>query len=236
MNRWAALAYSVLGGVAFVLSLAYFAHFYVVRLHDPASSPGSPVANLAFNVGLFTIFAGHHSLMARTGAKRWLERFVRAGLERSTYVWVASILFALTCFLWRDLPGSVYATSGWLRAAGFAIQLCGVALIAWATSVLDALELAGIRQATASGTTGADSSLRVRGPYRWVRHPIYLGWVLAMFGAPDMPAGRVAFAVISTVYLVLAVPWEERSMMNAVGNDYRRYVARVRWRMVPWVY
>ena len=236
MNRLAALAYSFLSSVAFVLSLIYFTYFYAIRLRDTTNSPGSPIANLAFNVGLFTIFAGHHSLMARTGAKRWLARFVRTDLERSTYVWVASILFTLTCFFWRDLPGSAYVASGWLRPACFAVQLSGVALIVWAVSVLDVLALAGIRQVEPSWSADKDSSLRVRGPYHWIRHPIYLGWILAMFGAPDMPSGRLAFAIMSTAYLTLAIPWEERSMMNTFGHGYRRYVARVRWRMIPWLY
>ncbi len=243
MTRLVALTYSIVGGVAFVLSLSYFAYFFFFRLGPPehssdSSGYGHILAALATNVIFFTLFATHHSVMARSGAKRWLARHLPVGVERTTYVWISSVLFTLTCLLWRDLPGVLYAGTGWLRWAGYSAQLCGLLLIVWAVSVLDALDLSGIRQAEAAWTQGGTAAqvLRVEGPYRWVRHPIYLGWMLVVFGAPTMPTGRIAFAVISTAYLVLAIPWEERSMMETVGADYRRYVEQVRWRMLPGVY
>ncbi len=230
--------YSGLGAVAFCLSLGVAVEVYLTRLGAPPTATGPSWPTVASNLGLFTLFSLHHSLMARSGAKRWLARRLPAELERSTYVWVASGLFALTCLLWQELPGSLYATSGWLRVGGLAVQLGGLLMTGWAVSMLDPLELAGIRQATTPHPEqrAPTPALSVRGPYRWVRHPIYLGWALMVCGTPDMTMSRLSFAVITTAYLVVAVPWEERSMVEVFGDEYRRYRDRVRWRMVPWVY
>ena len=224
--------------MVFVLALTYVGYFFVTLTpHHPQESP---MVALALDVGLFGVFATHHSLMARSGAKRWLERYLPPEIERSTYVWVASVLLIVTCLLWRDLPGTVYTLTGWLRGIGIAAQAAGLIVIAMAVSVLDPLELAGVRQLLDSkrpaGSGHERTPLRVRGPYRWLRHPIYLGWVLAVFGAPDMSTTRLAFAGISTAYLLIAVPWEERSMAETCGDAYRRYTQQVRWRIVPWVY
>ena len=94
------------------------------------------------------------------------------------------------------------------------VQLAGLALIIWSVHGLDPLELAGIRDA------GTRSTLQITGPYHWVRHPLYLGWMLAVFGAAHMTGDRLAFAAISSIYLVFAVPWEEQSLRRAFGEDY----------------
>jgi len=76
----------------------------------------------------------------------------------------------------------------------------------------------------------------VNGPYRWVRHPLYLGWVLMVFGTSHMTRDRLTFAVVTTLYLVLAIPFEERSLRRSFGDDYVRYMRDVRWRMIPFIY
>jgi protein-S-isoprenylcysteine O-methyltransferase Ste14 len=121
--------------------------------------------------------------------------------------------------------------SGW-RAWPFAIvQLVGVWVIARATAAIDALELAGIRN-----TKITDEELQSRGAYGLVRHPIYLGWVLVVFGTAHMTGDRLAFAVLTTTYLLLAMPWEERSLERQFGPAYRRYKERVRWKIIPYLY
>jgi protein-S-isoprenylcysteine O-methyltransferase Ste14 len=103
-------------------------------------------------------------------------------------------------------------------------------LIARSVALIDGLELAGIKPHTAS------EALHVEGPYRWVRHPLYLGWLLAVFGAAHMTIDRLTFAVITSTYVVVAVPLEERSLVNVFGEQYTQYVRRVRWRLVPYIY
>ena len=108
--------------------------------------------------------------------------------------------------------------------------MAGLWLIARSVGVIDPLELAGIRAST------RPAGLQVRGPYRLVRHPLYLGWALMVFGAATMTADRLVFAVMTTIYLVVAIPWEERSLDRAFGDEYHRYKARVRWRLIPYIY
>ena len=219
-----------LGGAAFVLSLAFAARFYIVTLGRAAPARGSPTAALATDAALFGLFALHHSLAARPGAQRALARVVAERLLRSAYVWLASALLALVCVAWRPVGGSLYDHGGALGAAHLAVQLAGVWLTLRSVRAIDPLELAGIRPASTA------SALQITGPYRFVRHPIYVAWVLMTFGAAHMTGDRLAFAAISTAYLIVAIPWEERSLVRAFGEAYVDYRRRVRWRMVPHVY
>jgi protein-S-isoprenylcysteine O-methyltransferase Ste14 len=224
-----------LGGALFVLSLAFFGWSYGVRFGRTAPPDGSEniAAALAVNALLFTVFALHHSVMARSGAKAWLTRIVAPALERSIYVWIASILFILTCAAWREIPVVVYDVPWPAKGACLALQGWGGWLTLRSAGVIDPLELAGIRQVLGSVRA---PSFKVFGPYHLVRHPIYFGWALMTFGAPAMTGTRLSFAVISTAYLLLAIPFEERSLIALFGDEYRAYQARVRWRMVPGLY
>lgn len=222
-----------LGGGAFVLSLAIFGWCYAVRFSTGSGDAGSVPSATAWNVMLFTVFALHHSAMARSGAKRWLTRIVPATLERSLYVWIGSALFATTCLAWQRIPGLLYDGRGAGAVAGFGAQLLGVYLTLRAASVIDVLELAGIAQAMGWPVA---PRFKVIGPYHVVRHPIYLGWVLMTFGSPTMTATRLVFAIVSTLYLAIAIPFEERSLVEVFGDEYRRYQQRVRWRMLPGLY
>jgi len=222
-----------LGGGCFVASLAYFAFTFYVRLGRLVPD-GPRVAPILIDLALFGVFALHHSVLARSGAKKWLTRHVPPHLERSLYVWVASLLFVAVCACWQDVPGEVYRRTGLQAVPHWLAVALGVWLTARSTAVIDPLELAGIRQA--GSASHPPPSFRVVGPYHWVRHPIYLGWLLLVFGVPQMTATRLAFALISSAYLVIAIPFEERSLVEAFHDDYRRYQQVVRWRLIPGVW
>lgn len=218
-----------LGGALFVASLTFCVYVYVFRWSQPWSPAIRPNA-IAIDCALVTAFAMHHSVFARERVKGWLARTVPRDLIRSVYVWIASALFIAVCAWWQPVGGELFASSGtaaWVHAA---LQLAGVGLIAGAVATIDPLDLAGIRHAT------TPSALQVTGPYRLVRHPLYLGWLMATFGAARMTGDRLTFAIATTVYLFLAVPWEERSLVDAFGDDYLRYQRLVRWRIVPFIY
>lgn len=225
-------------------SLLYLAYFYTVTLGRPAAVPrDAVVANLGINVLLFSVFALHHSIFARMGVKAGLSRVVPRRLERSLYVWIASLLFLVVCLWWRPLPGVAWQAAGPIRWLLHAVQLGGLWLTARSAARIDVRELAGLRQAGAAtpSASGGDEStpaapLESAGPYRWVRHPIYLGWVLIVFGAPTMTSGRLLFAGISTMYLILAIPFEERSLRAEFGPAYATYQRQVRWRLIPGVW
>jgi protein-S-isoprenylcysteine O-methyltransferase Ste14 len=203
---------------------------------------------LLVNLALFTLFALHHSLLARTGAKAWLARVVPPALERSIYVWTASALFAATCLLWRPAPALIYEVTGAAAWGLTLVRVLGVWLTLEAAARIDPRELAGLRQAWTFGETadrGRDSipspeaepaPLVARGGYGLVRHPIYLGWILMVWGAPVMSAGRLTFAASSTLYLLVAIPFEERSLRERFGAAYDTYARGVRSRVIPGVY
>jgi protein-S-isoprenylcysteine O-methyltransferase Ste14 len=246
-------AFAWIGALLFVGSLLYFLFFYLVVL-DRSAPAGGPRA-LTIDLLLFSIFALHHSIMARTGAKQWLIRFVPAELERSTYVWISSLLFLATCGLWQSIGGILYEIRGPIAIGWYLVQAAGVVLALVASAALHPFELAGLRPVGATATqaglqplgsaaqtgkpnaTGTPaSSLRTSGVYGWVRHPVYFGWVLFVFAAPRMTTDRLMFAIVSTAYLAMAVPFEERSLVEAFGDHYRRYTGRVKWKILPWIY
>jgi protein-S-isoprenylcysteine O-methyltransferase Ste14 len=229
------LALAWAGGGAFVASLLYFLYFYFVLLGLPVP-PGDWRLPLAADVGLFTVFAFHHSLMPRAQMKRWFASLAPAPLERTAYVWVASLLLAAVCALWQDIPGVAYTVEGAWAWVLRLLQLAGIVLTIRASARLDVLDLAGIRQAQGSRHLRQPMPLQLSGPYTFVRHPIYLGWLAMVFAAPAMTFNRLAFAIVSTLYLVIATPLEERSLEQAFGDSYREYKRKVRWRIVPGLY
>jgi protein-S-isoprenylcysteine O-methyltransferase Ste14 len=220
-------AFQWLGGGVFVAALAFCGYSYVVVWARSAPFDGGAIA---IDIALFTAFAAHHSVFAREPVKRSLVKVVPEGLLRSTYVWIASLLLILMCVAWRPVGGDVYHVHGWRALAHGAVQLAGVLIIASAVRAIDALELAGIRSHI------GDDSLQIGGPYRLVRHPLYLGWLMATFGAAHMTGDRLLFAGISVFYLIIAVPFEERSLVRSFGQHYAQYQQLVRWRIVPYVY
>lgn len=221
------------GGAAFVASLAYLVYFYFVSLADPSGDPDDRSVHLAINAGLFALFALHHSVFARTRAKQAVTRVVPPHLERSLYVWTASALAVVMGVLWQPVAGTAYRADGALRLLLWGVQLAGALITLRAARAMSVFELAGIHQAAGRRATGA---LKIVGPFRTVRHPIYLGWVLMVFATPTLTANRLAFAAISTLYLILAIPWEETSLVAAHGDQYRDYQRRVRWRLIPGVW
>jgi protein-S-isoprenylcysteine O-methyltransferase Ste14 len=231
-----ALAVAWTGALVFVLSLGTFLYLYATTWGVEAS--GDPVRPVFVDVGLFTLFALHHSLLARTGAKRLVTSVLPLWLERSAYTWVASLLFVLVCVKWRAVPGGLYAlTDGW-RLLGHAAQIAGLTLTMKPTAALDALDLAGVRQVLNArhATPPRHVPLRTDGVFGIVRHPLYFGWVLVVFGAPTMTGTRFVFAAVSTLYLAIAVPFEERSLTEVFGHAYGDYQRRTRWRIVPGIW
>ena len=223
-----ARAFVWVGGGLFVASLALTAFVYLWPFG--ASTPFAGWGGAAFDGLLFLVFAAHHSGFARDSVKDMVAARVPERLIRSTYVYIASELLIVVCLLWRPVGGVVYTATGAVFALLAAVQLLGLGFIAASVRAIDGLELAGIRE------PAANTALQVAGPYRVVRHPLYLGWMLAVFGTPHLTGDRLAFAIVSSAYLVVAVPWEERSLERVFGESYRRYQQRVRWRVVPFVY
>ena len=219
-----------LGGALFVASLVLTAWWYFIASGEPRPFTGwTPVIA---DTMMLTLFATHHSLFARDRIKRALTA-IPPRLLRSSYVWVASLLLIMVLLLWRPIGGVLYTITGAGHVIVAIVQAAGLIIIARAVSGLDPLELAGIRDVTA---TRRPEPLQISGPYRWVRHPLYLGWMMALFATAQMTGDRLTFASVTSFYLVLAIPLEERSLRQSFGDDYVRYAAQVRWRVFPFVY
>ena len=232
------------GTLLFFASLSFFLYSYVVTFGETASlSPaggssgaaGEPaVLRPAFiDILLFTAFALHHSVFARGHVRAWVARRVPPHLERAWYVWVASLLFIAVCLLWQPVPGVAWRAEGAARWFALGLQGVGIWLTLHSAMVIDVFELSGLRQL--SPHKGA-MEFKASGPYGWVRHPIYSGWILIVFAIPTMTMTRLVFAAVSSAYLLLAIPFEERSIRAASSGAYDAYAKQVRWKLVPGVY
>jgi protein-S-isoprenylcysteine O-methyltransferase Ste14 len=245
-RRRTAFAIAWAGTAAFAASLLWFLYSYQVRFEDPAvptasrvpTASDSATAAVLVNLLLFSLFAVHHSVLARTGAKRYVHALAPPELERSLYTWVASVLFAAICWWWRPVPGTLYRLDGAARMLALALQVAGLALTIHASRLLDVLDLSGVRPVQRAADTAPPQHvpLKTDGLYGLVRHPLYFAWALFVFAAPDMTATRFTFAAISTLYLALAIPLEERALVATFGRAYEDYRRKVRSRMLPGLY
>ena len=221
----------------FVASLLWFLYCYTVRFD---ASRGTPPVLLAAtsDVLAFSLFAAHHSAFARPRLKQWVARVAPPELERSLYTWISSVLFILVCSWWVRLPGVLYMLTGGWAATAYMVQAAAIGLTIRSSAALGVLDLAGVTplRRARSGDAAAHVPLATRGVYGFVRHPLYFSWALFVFAAPEMTATRALFAVVSTAYLALAIPWEERALIHTFGDEYDAYRRRVKWRMIPGVY
>jgi protein-S-isoprenylcysteine O-methyltransferase Ste14 len=232
VRRLPLLTYGVL---CYALSLATF--LYAVgfiggfltptRLDDPAH--GSLAAALAIDGGLLALFALQHSGMARPRFKRWLTRFVPEPAERSTYVLLSSAALFVLFWQWRPLGGVVWEVQGEAaRAAVFAVYAAGWVTVLATTFLINHFDLFGLRQVWLAfrGVPYTPLRFTTPGPYRLVRHPLYVGWLTVFWAAPTMTAAHLLFAAGTTAYILAAIRWEERDLV-AAHPEYAAYRRRV---------
>ena len=221
--------------LAFLASLGYFVYAYA-QFGTPAGRwhSGAWLA-IVQNVLMFSVFAAHHSVLARQGTKRSLRRIVPPHLERSGYIAGAAILFAITLSLWQPVPGLAWRLTGPWFVVSEVICLAGLALIGISVASLDLLAYLGLRRGLGLAD-GPPETLKMDGPYRFVRHPVYLGWIMLVWSLPVMTGTRLVFAAISTIYILLIMPYEENSFRRAYGKQYDQYARAVRYRLFPGLY
>jgi protein-S-isoprenylcysteine O-methyltransferase Ste14 len=179
---------------------------------------------------LIAAFGVQHSVMARRSFKDWSARFVPRELERSTFVLASSVCLAVLFWQWRSIGFLLWDVSS--TAPGWALVLVsfvGWAVVVRATFLIDHAELFGLRQACGRDRgPNATAEFKTPGLYRAVRHPLYFGFLLAFWATPVMTAGHLLFAAGFTVYVLIAVPLEERDLLDQFGDRYREYQKRVR--------
>jgi protein-S-isoprenylcysteine O-methyltransferase Ste14 len=228
----AARAFAWGGAMLFAAALVHFVFSYSVTFGEIAAAEAGPGA-IVFNVALFSAFALHHSIFAREPVRAFVRRTVSAGLERSVYVWIASLMLIGVCYAWRPVAGVAWQIPAPWTWAAVAVQLGGVWITLRGAAAIDVFDLAGVRQ---SANPGFRSEFRTDGPYGWVRHPIYLGWMLIVFGVGTMTMTRLVFAVVSSIYLLVAIRFEERTIRALSAGHYDEYMTRVPWKLIPRVF
>jgi protein-S-isoprenylcysteine O-methyltransferase Ste14 len=221
------LCYALFFGT-FLYALGFVGNFAVPKTLDGA--PVGPLAtSLLVDLGLLGLFAVQHSVMARPTFKRWLTRVVPEPIERSTYVLASSVALLLLFWQWRPLGGVVWSIESPAgRAAMHAAFGFGWLLVLTTTFLIHHFDLFGLRQVWLHlrGLPYTKLDFVTPGPYRLVRHPLYVGWLFAFWATPVMTLTHLMFALVTTAYILVAIRLEERDLA-AIHPEYREYRRRV---------
>lgn len=213
----------------FLYAIAFTGNFGVPKTLDgPATTPFA--AALAINAALLAVFAVQHSVMARPWFKRWWTQLVPWSIERSTYVLLASLALDLLFWQWRPLGGVVWSVEHPVaRGVIWTVFGLGWLQVFLMTFYIDHFDLFGVRQVWLHlrGREYTRVQFATPAPYRTVRHPLYLGFMIAFWAAPTMSIARLVFAVATTAYMLIAIQFEEHDLSREHGDAYRQYRRRV---------
>jgi protein-S-isoprenylcysteine O-methyltransferase Ste14 len=233
MGRIAAFLYGLVAYLLFFFTFLYAIGF-VTGVAVPKTIDSGPVVPiveaLIVNILLMTLFALQHSVMARKPFKQWLTQYLPAAIERSTYVLLASLALVLLFWQWRPIPAVVWEITNPQIATNItAISFFGFALVLLSSFLINHFELFGLHQVAinVAGRTMPEPRFKTPALYKVVRHPIYLGFIIAFWAAPVMTVGHLLFAAVTTAYIFVGIFLEERDLVQLFGEQYKRYRAQV---------
>ena len=233
LQRTLSLAYGAVAYMIFLCTFLYaigFVSRFVVPKHVNSGAVGPTFTAVAIDLALLGLFAVQHSGMARKGFKHVLTGFVSPVIERSTYVLISSFVLIALFWFWQPIPTVIWHVDN--LVAAFAIQLVsmvGWLLVLYSTFLISHFELFGLKQVVMNfvGKAIPEMSFRTPALYRFVRHPLYLGFIIAFWATPTMTAGNLLFAGMATAYIFIGIALEERDLVATFGEQYRQYKARV---------
>ncbi len=224
---YGSIAYAMFVGV-FLYALGFMANAFVPKSIDVgAGLLGGPA--LAVNLGLLALFAVQHSVMARPTFKRWWTQFVPHVIERSTYVHVSNVLMIGLFILWQPMTATIWHVESAIgRIACWTLFASGWGLVLYTSFLINHFDLFGLRQVWLDWRGQPYGELRFVQPavYRLVRHPLYVGWMIAFWVTPTMTVGHLLFAAVTTAYMLVAIQFEERNLIEFHGEKYREYRRR----------
>lgn len=228
-KRIAVFIYGVFGYLVFfgtfLYAIGFIGNFLVPKSIDsPAVVPWTEA--LLINLLLLGVFAIQHSVMARPGFKRWFTRFVPQAAERSTYVLLSSLALILLFWQWQPLGGVIWDMSHPVgQTTLYSLYALGWTLVLVSAFLINHFDLFGLRQVWLQLIGKPYTSLKfvTPGPYRLVRHPLYVGWLFVFWATPTMTVTHLFFALVTTAYILIAIPFEERDLITFHGDDYRNY-------------
>jgi protein-S-isoprenylcysteine O-methyltransferase Ste14 len=212
----------------FLYAIGFVGNLWVPKAMDSPRDTTLGMA-LAINLGLLSLFALQHSVMARPAFKRAWTRVIPESAERSTYTLLSSLALILLFWQWRPLGGVVWdVQNGIARALIHAAFAFGWGLVLVATFLINHFDLFGLRQVWLQfrGQPYRALPFKTPGPYRLVRHPLYVGWFFAFWATPTMTVTHLVFAVMTTAYILVAIQLEERDLVDALP-EYAQYRRRV---------
>ena len=223
------------GPLAYLLFLATFLYLigFIGDLVVPKTVDSGPAAPLAvavvIDLALIALFGVQHSVMARPGFKAAWTRVVPLALERTAYVVASSLALIVLMALWRPIPASMWSIAGAGADVLWAVFAIGWGMVLLSTFLINHFELFGLDQLWRNARGLPPSPVQFREPlfYRWVRHPLYLGFILAFWAIPRMSAGHLLLALGLTVYILIAIRFEERDLTVSIGPPYADYRRRV---------
>jgi methanethiol S-methyltransferase len=236
MKRFVILGYGLICYVIFLATFLYSIWFVYTMDATPSGIERPRTDRLLIDAVLLGTFALQHSIMARQFFKRAWTRVIPAPAERSTYVLFASLALLLLIRFWQPLLGAIWTVSNPLGIKTLHVLFAlGWGTVLVSTFLIDHFELFGLKQVWCFFSGKEFTGLRfvTPGPYRFVRHPLYVGFIVAFWSTPTMTSGHLFFAIMTTAYILVAIQLEERDLVNIHGEPYRNYQKSVSM-LTPW--
>ena len=233
MGRFIAFLYGLASYLVFFVTFLYAIGFVSGLLVPKTIDTGAVVPMmeaLIVNLLLMSLFAVQHSLMARRQFKTWWTQYVPKSVERSTYVLLASLSLVLLFWQWRPIPAMVWqVTDPQIATAITVLSFVGWLIVLTSTFLINHFELFGLHQVANNLSGRPMPVMRFKTPvlYKVVRHPIYLGFIIAFWATPAMTQGHLLFAAVTTAYILVGIWLEERDLTALFGDQYRRYRQQV---------